>query len=67
MYRVIKGDVYADLWFTNWLEKRHIGANPGADAAAHAEAAAIIKAGATNGAAIITWPQAWVDQIPTTR
>ena len=56
MFRVIKGDQKGDMWLTNWLEKRHI--------TSPAEVNAIIKAGVTNGAGLVTWPQAWVDAIP---
>jgi hypothetical protein len=56
MFRVIKGDQKPDMWLTNWLEKRHI-ADPG-------EVTAIIQAGVTDGAAPVTWPQKWVDDIP---
>jgi hypothetical protein len=56
VFRIIRGDQSATLWLTNWLEKRKIR-DP-------AEANAIIQAGVTNGAPPVTWPQAWVDNIP---
>lgn len=67
MFRVIKGDQFADRWLTNWLERRHIGAKPGFDSAAKAERDAIIEAGVTDGAGEVTWPQAWVNAIPEKR
>lgn len=56
MMRVLKGDKSGILWFTNWLEKRKIDSPD--------EANAIIKAGTTDGNGTVTWPQAWVDNIP---
>lgn len=67
MFRVIKGDAFEDLWLTNWLERRKIGRKPGGSSAATAEANAIIAAGVTNGAGIVTWPQEWVNNIPEKR
>lgn len=65
VFRVIKGDKFEDRWLTNWLEKRHIGAHPGFDQAAKDERDAIIHAGVTDGAPEVTWPQVWVENIPT--
>lgn len=56
VFRVIGGDQSNTLWLTNWLEKRKIDSPD--------EANAIIKAGVTNGAGTVHWPQAWVDNIP---
>lgn len=56
LFRVIKGDISNTIWLTNWLEKRRI--------TSPAEVNAIIQAGVTNGAGLVTWPQAWVDAIP---
>ncbi len=57
VFRVITGDQNRnDIWLTNWLEKRKIGSL--------AEAGAIIRAGVTQGAPSVTWPQAYVDSIP---
>lgn len=64
MFRVIVGDQFQDRWLTNWLERRHIGVHPGFDGEARKERDAIIAAGVTNGAGEITWPQAWVNNIP---
>ena len=59
LFRVIMGDKSNTIWLTNWLEKRRIGSPD--------EVNAIIKAGVTNGAGIVHWPQAWVDNIPIKR
>ena len=59
MFRVIMGDKSNTIWLTNWLEKRRIGSPD--------EVNAIIKAGVTDGAGIVHWPQAWVDNIPIKR
>lgn len=67
MYRLLKGDVYDDVWFTNWIQKRHVGGHPGHDKAAQDEAAAILASGATDGKKTIIWPQAWVDAIAEVR
>jgi hypothetical protein len=56
LFRVIKGDLSNTIWLTNWLEKRRI--------TSPSEVNAIINAGVTNGAGMVTWPQAWVDAIP---
>lgn len=56
MFRVIQGDKSDTLWLTNWGGKRRISSPD--------EVNAIIKAGVTDGAGIVHWPQAWVDQIP---
>lgn len=56
MIRVIKGDQKPDFWLTNFIEKRHINSIP--------ESQALINAGMTNGAPLVTWPQAFVDNIP---
>jgi hypothetical protein len=59
LFRVIMGDRSNTIWLTNWLEKRRIGSPD--------EVNAIIKAGVTNGAGIVHWPQPWVDNIPIKR
>lgn len=56
MFRIIRGDRAPQMWLTNWLEKRYVGSP--------AEVNAIIAAGVTQGQPPITWPQAWVDNIP---
>lgn len=56
MFRVLKGDRSNDLWWTNWLEKRHIDTPQ--------EATALINTGATQGAGMVTWPQQFVDNVP---
>lgn len=56
MFRIIKGDQSAELFVTNWLEKRKL--------TTPAEATAVIRAGVTNGVGTVLWPQAWVDAIP---
>jgi hypothetical protein len=56
MFRIIRGEQAPQFWLTNWLEKRHVESPQEADA--------IIKAGITNGADVVTWPQVWIDNIP---
>lgn len=58
VFRVMQGDQrHGEIWLTNWLEKRKVN-----DVA---EAGALITAGVTQGAPVVTWPQALVDRIPT--
>lgn len=64
MFRLLKGSKFEDIWLTNWLERRKVGRVAGGSQAATDEANAIIQAGVTDGAGIITWPQEWVDNIP---